>query len=143
MQSTGRQVSHPNIVLAFLLLAYIFNFLDRTILSILAAPIKADLGLSDTQFGAISGLAFALLYSFLAIPLALLAWFLFRRLATKRPVMLIRGAQSDIITRPIAERMKARARNLTIVDVPGVGHAPTLAEPVATAAIDRFLISVA
>ena len=73
MQSTGRQVSHPNIVLAFLLLAYIFNFLDRTILSILAAPIKADLGLSDTQFGAISGLAFALLYSFLAIPLALLA----------------------------------------------------------------------
>ncbi|MEO7411510.1 MAG: MFS transporter, partial [Sphingomicrobium sp.] len=60
-------------VLAFLLLAYIFNFLDRTILSILAAPIKADLKLSDTQFGAISGLAFALLYSVLAIPLAMLA----------------------------------------------------------------------
>ncbi|MEO8141483.1 MAG: MFS transporter [Sphingomicrobium sp.] len=73
MQSNGRHASHPNIVLAFLLLAYIFNFLDRTILSILAAPIKADLGLSDTQFGAISGLAFALLYSFLAIPLAMLA----------------------------------------------------------------------
>ncbi len=73
MQSTRRSSSHPNIVLAFLLLAYIFNFLDRTILSILAAPIKADLNLSDTQFGAISGLAFALLYSFLAIPLAMLA----------------------------------------------------------------------
>ena len=73
MQSSGKGASHPNIVLAFLLLAYIFNFLDRTILSILASPIKADLGLSDTQFGAISGLAFALLYSFLAIPLAMLA----------------------------------------------------------------------
>ena len=68
-----RGASNPRIVLAFLLLAYIFNFLDRTMLSILAAPIKADLKLSDTQFGAISGLAFALLYSLLAIPLALLA----------------------------------------------------------------------
>lgn len=65
--------SNPNIVLAFLLLAYIFNFLDRTILSILATPIKADLGLTDTQFGAISGLAFAILYSALGVPLAMLA----------------------------------------------------------------------
>ena len=68
-----RGASNPRIVLAFLLLAYIFNFLDRTMLSILAAPIKADLQLTDTQFGAISGLAFALLYSVLAIPLAMLA----------------------------------------------------------------------
>lgn len=56
-----------------LLVAYIFNFLDRQILGILAAPIKAELHLSDTQFGAIGGLAFALLYSALGIPLALLA----------------------------------------------------------------------
>jgi predicted MFS family arabinose efflux permease len=61
------------IVLALLLLAYIFNFLDRQILGILAQPIKADLHLSDTQFGAIGGLAFALLYSVLGIPLALVA----------------------------------------------------------------------
>ena len=60
-------------VLALLLLAYIFNFLDRQILGILAQPIKADLNLSDTQFGAIGGLAFALLYSLLGIPLAYLA----------------------------------------------------------------------
>ena len=73
MVEQGRGSSNPKILLAFLLLAYIFNFLDRTILSILAAPIKADLHLSDTQFGAISGLAFALLYSVLAIPLAMLA----------------------------------------------------------------------
>ena len=38
-------------ILALLLLAYIFNFLDRQILGILAPPIKADLQLSDTQFG--------------------------------------------------------------------------------------------
>jgi MFS family permease len=60
-------------VLSLLLVAYIFNFLDRQILGILAQPIKADLNLSDTQFGAIGGLAFALLYSVLGIPLAYLA----------------------------------------------------------------------
>jgi predicted MFS family arabinose efflux permease len=62
-----------SLVLALLLLAYILNFLDRQILGILAQPIKADLHLSDTQFGAIGGLAFALLYSALGIPLAILA----------------------------------------------------------------------
>jgi predicted MFS family arabinose efflux permease len=66
----GRSAS---LVLALLLVAYIFNFLDRQILGILAQPIKAELGLSDTQFGAIGGLAFALLYSVLGVPLALLA----------------------------------------------------------------------
>ena len=62
-----------SLVLGVLLLAYIFNFLDRQILGILAQPIKADLHLTDTQFGAIGGLAFALLYSVLGIPLAYLA----------------------------------------------------------------------
>lgn len=63
----------PTIVLVFLLLAYILNFLDRQILSILAQPIKKDLSLSDTEFGAIAGLAFALLYSFAGVPLSYLA----------------------------------------------------------------------
>ena len=62
-----------NVVLALLLLAYIFNFLDRTILNILAGPIIADLQLTDTEFGAITGLAFAILYSVMGVPLALLA----------------------------------------------------------------------
>ena len=61
------------LVLGLLLLAYVFNFLDRTILNILAGPIIADLKLSDTEFGAITGLAFAILYSVLGVPLALLA----------------------------------------------------------------------
>jgi MFS family permease len=61
------------VVLALLLLAYIFNFLDRTILNILAGPIIKDLKLSDAEFGAITGLAFAILYSVLGVPLAMLA----------------------------------------------------------------------
>ncbi|HEX6604725.1 MAG TPA: MFS transporter [Sphingomicrobium sp.] len=61
------------VVLFLLLLAYIFNFLDRTILSILAGPIIKDLKLDDAQFGAIGGLAFAILYSVLGVPLAMLA----------------------------------------------------------------------
>ena len=63
----------PGAVLAMLLVAYTFNFLDRQILGILAQPIKADLGLSDTQLGALGGIAFAALYSVLGVPLALLA----------------------------------------------------------------------
>ena len=61
------------VVLAMLLVVYVFNFLDRQILGILAEPIKADLHLTDTQFGAIGGLAFAMLYSVLGLPLAYLA----------------------------------------------------------------------
>jgi MFS family permease len=60
-------------VLLLLLLAYIFNFLDRTILNILAESIIGELKLTDAEFGAITGLAFAILYSVLAVPLAILA----------------------------------------------------------------------
>ncbi len=56
-----------------LLLVYSLNFLDRQILGILAHPIKAELRLSDTQLGALGGIAFALLYSTLAVPLAIVA----------------------------------------------------------------------
>lgn len=60
-------------VLGMLLLVYTFNFIDRQIVGILAVPIKADLGLTDTQLGALGGLAFALFYTALAIPIAVLA----------------------------------------------------------------------
>lgn len=60
-------------MLAVLLIAYIFNFLDRTIINILAGSIIAELRLTDTEFGAITGLAFAILYSMLGVPLAMLA----------------------------------------------------------------------
>jgi MFS family permease len=60
-------------VLAILVLAYIFNFIDRQIIGVLAIPIKAELGLSDQQLGLMGGIAFALFYSGLAIPIAWLA----------------------------------------------------------------------
>ncbi|TCM19791.1 sugar phosphate permease [Novosphingobium sp. PhB165] len=63
----------PNLVLAMLLLVYVFNFVDRQILAILAAPIQKDLGLDDAQMGMLGGLAFAILYSTLGVPLAWLA----------------------------------------------------------------------
>jgi MFS family permease len=70
---TERKNTHPRVVLGMLLLVYIFNFVDRQILAILAAPIQQDLGLSDGEMGLLGGVAFALLYSTLAVPLAALA----------------------------------------------------------------------
>ena len=61
------------VVLAMLILAYTFNFLDRQILGILAGSIKADLNLTDTQLGLMGGVAFAALYTTLGVPLAWLA----------------------------------------------------------------------
>jgi len=60
-------------VLAMLLIVYTFNFLDRLVMSILATPIKTELHLTDTQLGMLGGLAFAILYSTLAIPFAWIA----------------------------------------------------------------------
>jgi MFS family permease len=52
---------------------YVINFLDRQVINILAEPIKQDLGLADWQLGLMSGLAFAVFYTFLGIPIARLA----------------------------------------------------------------------
>ncbi|TAJ70764.1 MAG: MFS transporter [Phenylobacterium sp.] len=73
MASKARRASSPRMVLAVLILAYTFNFLDRQILGILAGPIKAELGLSDSQLGLMGGLAFALFYTGLGVPIAALA----------------------------------------------------------------------
>lgn len=53
-----------------LLAVYILNFLDRQIVNILAEPIARDLSLSDADIGLLTGLAFALFYTFLGIPIA-------------------------------------------------------------------------
>lgn len=70
---TPNPATRPAFVLAMLLVVYTFNFIDRQILGILAGPIKADLGLTDTELGALGGFAFALLYSTMGLPLAWLA----------------------------------------------------------------------
>jgi len=56
--------------LGLLMVVYVSNFLDRQILAMLLQPIKQDLGLSDTQLGVLSGVAFALFYATLGMPLA-------------------------------------------------------------------------
>ena len=71
--ASAHNPGYARFVLAMLFVVYTFNFLDRQILGILAPAIKADLGLSDTQLGALGGIAFAMLYSTLAIPLAVIA----------------------------------------------------------------------
>ena len=68
-----RSPKYRRYVLAVLVVVYIFNFLDRQIVTILAEPIKLDLGLSDTQIGLMTGLAFAIFYTGFGIPLARLA----------------------------------------------------------------------
>ena len=74
MSGSGTKEGAPGgRVLLVLLLAYIFNFIDRQIIGVLAVPIKAELGLTDTQLGLMGGIAFALFYSGLAIPIAWLA----------------------------------------------------------------------
>ncbi|RYF98772.1 MAG: MFS transporter, partial [Caulobacteraceae bacterium] len=65
--------SYKQSVLWLLVLAYTFNFIDRTIISTIGEAIKVDLKLTDTQLGLLGGLAFALLYTTLGIPIARLA----------------------------------------------------------------------
>jgi MFS family permease len=60
-------------VLFILVVVYTFNFIDRQIVGILAVPIKADLGLTDSELGLMGGMAFALFYTGLGIPVAMLA----------------------------------------------------------------------
>ncbi len=56
-----------------LLLIYVFNFIDRSIIGTLGQAIKEDLKITDLQLGLLGGLVFALFYSFLGLPIARLA----------------------------------------------------------------------
>ena len=73
IQNAKFSTGYRNYALGVLLLGYIVNFVDRSILSILLEPIKQDLDLNDTQLGFLGGLAFALFYTTLGIPIAALA----------------------------------------------------------------------
>ncbi|MEO0387524.1 MAG: alpha/beta hydrolase [Pseudomonadota bacterium] len=55
------------------------------------------------------------------------------------PVLCLRGANSDILSAPVAAEMAARNPAVTLTEVPDRGHVPFLDEPAATAAIDAFL----
>ena len=65
--------SYGYFVLGVLTTVYSFNFIDRQLLVILQESIKAEMGLSDTQLGLLSGFSFAIFYVSFGIPLAKLA----------------------------------------------------------------------
>ncbi len=60
-------------VVFILCLANIVSFIDRQIINLLVEPIRADLGISDTQISLLQGFAFALFYSVMAVPIGRLA----------------------------------------------------------------------
>jgi len=68
-------------------------------------------------------------------------WPLFEALGRK-PLLVVRGEKSDLLSAETATRMQAAAPDMTLTVVPGVGHAPELNEPEAVAAIDAFLDSL-
>ena len=60
-------------VLGLLFVGYVFNFVDRQVMTILIEPIKNEFGATDTQMGFLSGFAFAVFYAALGVPVARLA----------------------------------------------------------------------
>ena len=77
MSSAGRpggvprvSTGYSNYVLGLLFVVYVFNFIDRQVLAILLPSIKAEMDVSDTYMGFLTGPAFVLFYTFAGIPIA-------------------------------------------------------------------------
>lgn len=73
IREPGAGGSRPGFVLAVLSLAFLLGIIDRMVFSLLIAPIKADLSLTDTQAGELAGIAFGLFYMIMGLPLGRLA----------------------------------------------------------------------
>jgi MFS family permease len=73
MDNTAPRLSNPWVVLATLLVIYIFNFADRYLLTGLIGPIKAEFDIGDNLIGLLMGPAFVVLYVVLGVPFARLA----------------------------------------------------------------------
>lgn len=71
--ATGGLAARRNLALAMLFLVGTINFVDRQLLSVLVEPIRAEMQFSDTQFGLLTGLSFALFYAAMGIPVAMIA----------------------------------------------------------------------
>ena len=69
----GRSSRYPWYVAGLMGASYAVSFVDRALVSVAGAPIKQDLGLSDSQYGLLNGTAFVVLYCLCGIPLGLLA----------------------------------------------------------------------
>ena len=102
------------------------NFLDRGIINLLIEPIKRDLGISDTQMGLITGLAFATFYLVLGLPIA--------RLVDTGSRRLILGAGLAIWSVAAILATTAGCRFMTLST-----NGPIVARDVQPAAIDRIV----
>jgi MFS family permease len=65
--------SYRYYVLFMLTLVYTLNFIDRNLINVIAQPIIAEFGLTDTQFGFLNGAPFAIFYALMGIPIAMFA----------------------------------------------------------------------
>lgn len=81
------------LVLGILTIVYVTNFVDRQVINVLAQYIIEDLNISDGQFGMLSGLAFAAIYTTLGIPIARLA-----DIANRRNIVAIAVAVWSVMT---------------------------------------------
>jgi len=73
LSAAGITPAYRRYALFMLVVVYTSSFVDRQIMGVLLEPVKLDLGLSDTQMGFMTGLAFALFYATLGMPVAFLA----------------------------------------------------------------------
>lgn len=69
---------------------------------------------------------------------SLVMWRRFRRLASRRPVLVLRGELSDLLSARTVTRMHRAAPSLMSAQIPRVGHAPDLSEPAARAALETY-----
>ncbi len=81
------------LVLGILTIVYVTNFVDRQVINVLAQYIIEDLNISDGQFGMLSGLAFAAIYTTLGIPISRLA-----DIANRRNIVAIAVAVWSVMT---------------------------------------------
>ena len=72
-QDSNASLAYPWYIVSLCMLAYIFSFIDRQVITLLIEPIRADLQISDTEFSLLHGLAFAMLYAVAGIPIARMA----------------------------------------------------------------------
>jgi pimeloyl-ACP methyl ester carboxylesterase len=71
-----------------------------------------------------------------------LLWAACRKLARHASLLVLRGATSDVLDQPTLRRMSSLRGNVRTVEIPGVGHAPTLDEPASREALAEFLARV-
>ena len=71
--TSGGSLNYAWYTVSLCMVAYIFSFIDRQVIALLVEPIRADLQISDTQFSLLHGLAFAIFYAIMGIPIARLA----------------------------------------------------------------------